>query len=168
MQRRTWLKLGLGSAIAFAVVGGMVSTVRPGLEGERLSRGAREVLRAVSLAVLDGSLPEAQAHRDGELLAQLDRLERYIAGLPPAVRGELSQLLAILASPPGRMTFAGLDRPWAEAGVEEVQAALESMRQSRLLLKRQAYQALRDLTAGSYFSQPIAWGPMGYPGPTDL
>ncbi len=145
-----------------------MATVRPGLEGGRLSRGAREVLRAVSLGVLDGSLPPASDRRDAELRAQIDRLEQYIGGLPPAVRAELSQLLAILASPAGRVTFAGLEAPWGEASVEQVQASLESMRHSRLLLRRQAYQALRDLTAGSYFSQPIAWGVMGYPGPTDL
>lgn len=169
MQRRTWLKLGLGSAIAFALAGGLMSTMGPGLTAAGgLSDGGRDVLKAISRGVLDGALPVDAQTREAELHAQLERLERYVAGLPPAVRAELSQLLGILASPAGRVTFAGLDRDWARASETEVQAALESMRQSRLLLRRQAYQALRDLAVAGYYSQPVAWELMGYPGPTDL
>ena len=51
------------------------------------------------------------------------------------------------------------------ASIGEVQAALESMRASSLMVRRQAYGALRDLTHAAYFSDPSTWTSLRYPGP---
>ena len=84
------------------------------------------------------------------------------------VQAELSQLLTLLATPPGRVALAGLSSPWPQASVAQVQEAMQGMRLSSLALKQQAYHALRDLTNAAYFSDPSAWQRMGYPGPTDI
>lgn len=168
MERRTLLKLGIGSAALLALAGGGATLLRPGLDGGRLTPAGREVLRAVSLAVLDGSLPEDPAAREQELARQIARVEDFVSTLPPATRRELSQLIGLLGTAPGRTTLAGLHAGWAEASVPEVQRALESMRQSRLELRRQAYHALRDITNGTFYSAPEHWALMGYPGPPDL
>ena len=102
------------------------------------------------------------------LAAHLQRVDDAVAALPPAVRGELSQLLALLGSAPGRVAFAGLVPAWRDAGVAELQAALQGMRLSRLSLRRQAYHALRDLTNAAYYADRSTWAALGYPGPTDL
>jgi hypothetical protein len=168
MQRRTLLKLGLGAATVFAIAGGGVALLQPGLRGTRLADGARAVMRAVALAVLDGVLPDDADARQRAVSAQLARLEAAIAAFPAATRAELSQLLGLLASAPGRLALAGLATPWAEADTAAVQHALQKLRLSGLALKQQAYHALRDLTNAAYFSDPSAWAHMGYPGPTDL
>jgi|CXWL01.1.fsa_nt_gi hypothetical protein len=168
MQRRTLLKLGIGATVILAAAGGGIALLHPGLANGRLSEGARALMHAVAGAVLEGALPPAGTERDRAIEAHLQRLEAAIAAFPPVTQGELSQLLALLASTPGRLALAGLSTPWPQAGVAQVQASLQGMRLSGLALKQQAYHALRDLTNAAYFSDPSAWLRMGYPGPTDI
>lgn len=169
MQRRTLLRLGLGSAVVLALAGGGLALVEPGLMHDgRLGRGAREVMRHVARAVLDGLLPvDAMAQRMA-LDAQLERLDAAIAPFPAATRAELSQLLALLAAPPGRWSLAGLRTSWEAAPVEEVAAALQSMRLSGLALRQQAYHALRDLTNAAWFAERAHWQALGYDGPVPV
>ncbi|WP_341893034.1 hypothetical protein [Variovorax sp. YR752] len=168
MQRRTLLKLGLGATALLTIAGGSVVLLRPALTDGRLRDGPREVMRSVALGVLDGVLPPGTSARGAALDAHLSRLEAAIAAFPAPVRAELSQLLALLSAPPGRLALAGLSSGWPEASVAQVQAALQGMRVSSLALKQQAYHALRDLTNAAYFSDPSAWSHLGYPGPSDL
>lgn len=168
MQRRTLLKLGLGASLALAAAGGVVVLMRPALEAGRLRPGTRAVMLAVAQAVLDGVLPTEPAARTAALDGHLQRLETAIAAFPMPTQAELSQLLALLSSPPGRIALAGLSTDWTQASVPQVQAALQGMRLSSLALKQQAYHALRDLSNAAYFSDPSAWAHLGYPGPTDI
>ncbi len=168
MQRRTLLKLGIGATVILVAAGGGVALLNPALTNGHLSNAARAVMHAVARAVLDGALPSAEAERDKVLEAHLQRLEAAIAAFPPAVQAELSQLLGLLATPPGRIALAGLTSAWPQASVAQVQASLQGMRLSSLALKQQAYHALRDLTNAAYFSDPSAWRHLGYPGPSDI
>lgn len=168
MQRRTLLKLGIGAAAVLAVAGGGVALLQPGLRGGRMSVAAREVMRAVADAVLDGVLPTDPTSRQQALQSHLERLDVAIGAFPAATRGEISQLLALLASAPGRVALAGLHAPWPQAGIAAVQQSLQSLRLSSLSLRQQTYHALRDLTNAAYFSDPSAWKHLGYPGPTDI
>lgn len=168
MQRRTLLKLGLGATVALAVAGGGVALLQPGWRDGRLTEPARGLMRAVAQAVLDGALPANEPALQRALDAHLDRLDAAIAAFPAATQAELSQLLALLSSAAGRWAFAGLDTPWPQARIVDIQAALQGLRLSSLSLKQQAYHALRDLTNAAYFSDPSAWVHMGYPGPMDI
>lgn len=168
MQRRTLLKLGLGASVVLAVAGTGVALLQPGLHQGHLTAGSNEVMRAVARAVLEGVLPADESQRAAALAAHLQRLDDAIAAFPAATRGELSQLLALLASAPGRRALAGLHDAWAEASAADIQQAMQAMRTSRLSLRQQAYHALRDLTNAAYFSDPSAWAHLGYPGPMDI
>ena len=155
MKRRSLLKLGVGAGVLLAVAGGGLALLRPGLVDDKLSPGARTLMRAVARAVLDGLLPNDEPGREAALDAQLARLDASIAGFPAAVREELSQVLALL----------GLRHDWAEAPTAEVQAMLERLRLSTLDTRQQIYRALRDLQCVSFFSDPASWPLAGYPGP---
>lgn len=168
MHRRTLLTLGLGGAALLAIVGRGIAMVRPGLEGTRLGPAGRELFNAVARAVLDGMLPTDDAERQRALDELLDRLDATIAGLPAATRAELSQLIALLGTPPGRLGLAGLASNWRDAGIAELQAAMQSMRVSSLDLRQQTYHALRDLICAAYFADARTWPLIGYPGPTAL
>jgi hypothetical protein len=165
MQRRTLLKLGIGAAAVLAVAGGGMALLRPGLVDGRMTPAARGVFRGVARGVLDGSLPAASAARDAALDGHLKRLDDALAAFAASTQAELSQLLALLASAPGRMTLAGLPTDWPDASAQEVQQALQDMRTSKLALRQQAYHALRDLTNAAYYADPAIWPLMGYPGP---
>ena len=169
MQRRTVLKVGLAASVALAAAGSGLAWWMRSVPGPfRLSPEHREIFRAVGRAVLEGSLPPGADVASRTLEAHLDRVEIAIAGFPPLVRAEAMQLLAVLANPIGRRMLGGLATPWAEAGVEQVQHALESMRFSRLALRQQAYHALRDFTNGAYYAEPGTWALLDYPGPRDV
>lgn len=168
MKRRTFFKLGIGGAALLAVVGGGLALLRPGWVDGQLSADARSVMRATARAVLDGSLPADAREREAALHGHLQRLGATIAGFPKAMQDELSQLLSLLASAPGRTLLAGLHTPWDEASVAELSAALQQMLGSSLALRQQAFHALRDLTNAAYFSDPGTWPLLGYPGPTSV
>lgn len=168
MQRRTLLKLGVGLATVLAITGGGLSLWRPGLVGGRLSTEGRNVFRAVARAVLDGVLPHDTTSLRLALDEQVVRLDVTVAALSPAVQVELSRLLALLSTAPGRIAFASLSADWPRATVAHVQQSLEAMRTSNSTLQQHAYHALRDLTMAAYFSDPTSWDALGYPGPLDI
>lgn len=168
MKRRTLLQLGLGTAVVIGVAGAGVALLRPGLIGARLSPASRSLMRAVARAVLDGSLPAPGPALEAALDLQLDQLDASIAGFPPSVRDELSQMLALLTSAPGRWSLAGLRSDWSTASLDELGAALQDMRCSSLALRQQIYHALRDLNCAVFFAEPAHWAQIGYPGPKDI
>jgi hypothetical protein len=168
MQRRSLLKLGIGAAALVAVAGGGVAMWRPGLVQGRLTRSGVAVFHAVARAVLDGSLPGEPVAREQVIQAHLHRLDDAIGNLSPATSDELSQLLALLASMPGRRWIAGLNSDWPEARVSELQSALQDMRTSSLPMRQQIYHALRDLTNAAFYAADSVWSLMGYPGPTPV
>lgn len=165
MERRRFLKLGLLTSIALAAAGAAVTVVKPGLVDSHLAAASRAIFAAVARAVLDGSLPFDPAQRDAALSAHLDRLDNAIVAFPPATRAELSHLLTLLDTSVGRMALTGLAVPWQEANVTQLQQSLQAMRVSKLVLRQQVYQALRDLTNAAYYAAPETWQAMGYPGP---
>ena len=146
-------------------MGGTAALIQPGLARGALTPAGRDVFRAIALGILDKTLPEQLAAKQAAVSALLVRINVLISALPQHAQAELSQLLAILASGAGRLTLAGLGTPWATASVADVQMALQAMRLSSLAMRRQAYAALHDITAGAYFSEPSTWPMLGYPGP---
>jgi hypothetical protein len=168
MQRRRLLQLGLGGAALLAIAGGGMALVRPGFTDGHLTAGGRAIFRAVSGAVLDGALPADAAARERSLQALLARLDDTITGLAPHAQKELSTLLALLDSAPGRLGLAGLTPDWPQAGTAQVQASLQAMRMSSIGVRQQAYFALRELISATYFADPQSWILLGYPGPNDV
>ena len=169
MQRRTLLGLGVASAAVLAIAGGGTALmVERAWHDGRLLPAGRGVLAAVARAVLDGSLPSDASAQALAIDSHLVRMQATVAAMPPHTQGEVSNLLTLLALAPLRVTLAGLRAPWEQATVAELQTALQSMRRSSLLLRRQAYNALRDLTHAAYFADATTWPLLRYPGPRVL
>ncbi|WP_372827431.1 hypothetical protein [Polaromonas sp.] len=168
MQRRTLFKLGTASALALAFTGGVASLVQTGLQDGKLGEGGREVFRAVGRAVLQGSLPADAPAREAALDGLLARIDALTLALPVHAQNELSRLLSLLASTPGRRVMAGLGTAWPLASEAGIQQALQGMRLSSLALRQQAYAALHDITAAAYFTDASTWPQLGYPGPLKL
>lgn len=162
------MKLGAASAIVLAVAGGGIALVQPGMVDGKLATPGRAVFRAAGAAILEGSLPQGAAARETALDGLLDRVDALVLSLAPYVQKELSLLLSLLTSAPGRQAIAGLGTDWAGASVLQVQQALQSMRISTLSLRQQAYHALHDIVGGAYFSDAQTWAQLGYPGPRKI
>ncbi len=168
MQRRTLLTLGIASAAVLAVAGGTAALLRPGLHAGVLTDAGREVFSAMGRGILDKSLPDQEGPRQIALQGLLARIDVLAQGLAPHAQTELSQLLSLLSSTPGRLAMTGLVTPWANASVTDIQQALQGMRVSSLAIRQQAYAALHDITAGAYFSDSATWALLGYPGPLNV
>lgn len=165
LQRRSFLRLGIGAAVVLAVAGGAVALVQPGLVNGKLSPGARTLVSKVAQAMLLGTLPPAGNTQETSLAALLTRCEHFIAGLPDPVQNELSQLLGLMGTTIGRRTLVGLATPWEDARTEEITKALADMRASGTSLRVMAYQGLHDIVCAPYFSGEESWQVLGYPGP---
>jgi hypothetical protein len=126
------------------------------------------VFAGAARGLLDGIIPPEGAQRAAAIADLLTRIDGLIANLPSHAQAELSQLLALLASAPGRRAFAGLTSPWADATTQQVQDALQAMRVSRVSLRQQGYQALHDIVGAAYFSGESTWALLGYPGPLSI
>lgn len=162
------MKLGVASAVVLAVAGGGIALLQPGMVDGKLAARGRAVLRAAGAAILEGSLPSGVPARESALDGLLDRVDALVLSLAPHVQKELSLLLSLLTSAPGRQAIAGLSADWAGASVPQVQHALQSMRVSTLSLRQQAYHALHDIVGGAYFSDARTWAQLGYPGPRQI
>lgn len=168
MQRRSLLKLGVGATALLALTGGGLALFQPGLAAGRLTPAGKAVFDAAARAVLEGSLPTSASERRAALDAQLTRLDEVVLAFPPSVQTELSQLLAILSTAPGRRLLAGLITDWPSATTAELRMAFDDMRLSGIAVRQQAYHALRDLTNAAFYADSVAWPLLGYPGPRSL
>jgi hypothetical protein len=168
LQRRTFLKLGIASAVVLAVAGGAVALMKPGLVDGKITPATRLVLSQVAQAMLAGSLPADAAERQRILDGMMERTDAFIAGLPNHVQAELSQLFALLATAAGRRGIVGLSASWESATVAEMTEALRAMRGSGTELRIQAYQGLHDMVCVPYFAGQESWALLGYPGPTPV
>ncbi len=164
MQRRTLLRIGLAAGLTLTAGAGVVALIQPGRESGRLTPTGRALWAGVASGVLGSLLPADAAALKLALDAHLLRLEQAIAGMPPGVQAEIDELTTLAASAPGRRGLIGLASPWAEASPSEVEAALLALRHSKIGLRQQVYQALRELTNAAYFADTTTWGLMGYAG----
>lgn len=165
MQRRSFLKLGIASAVVLAIAGGAASLIQPGLVDGKLSQPARLVMSRVAEAMLVGTLPSGGPEQAQAIQNLLTRMDAFIAGLPVHTHAELSQLFSLLPTAAGRLGVVGLSAGWEEASVADITAALEGMRASSMALKQQAYLGLHDIVCAPYFSGEESWKVLGYPGP---
>ena len=165
MQRRSLLKLGLVSGAVLALAGGAAVLLQPGLQQGHLTEPARALFASLGRAMLQGTLPVDGEARDRALAGMVERIDTLTLNLPPTVQAELSQLLGLLCTAPGRLGLAGLTPAWPDASEPQVQAALEGMRFSSLALRQQAYLALHEIVGGAYLSDESTWAALGYPGP---
>jgi hypothetical protein len=167
-QRRTFLKLGIASAVLLAVAGGAVALMQPGLVDGKTTAATRLVLTQVAQGMLAGTLPTDAPARQRILDGMMARTDTFISGLPPHVQAELSQLFGLLATAAGRRGIVGLSATWETATPADLVTALHAMRTSGMDLRIQAYQGLHDLVCVPYFAGTESWSLLGYPGPTPV
>jgi hypothetical protein len=165
--RRRFLKTGLAGAAALAIAGGIAWIRRVGTAAAlpALDDDARSVVRAIVPSMLAGALPAADPDRALAVDETVLAVDRAVAGLPPASRGELAQLFSLLSLGVGRRVFAGVASAWNDATRDEIDAFLASWQTSRWSLKRTAYDALHQLVIAAWYANPRAWPSIGYPGP---
>lgn len=160
MLTRSGLLIGALSASALTAAA-VVYEWRPGVpppDARRflfLSEADRAALAAIA-PVMSGRANTVQVLRG---------FDAAVAGLPPAVRAQLRQLLDLLAFPPGRIFLAGVPKRWDDADPAAIARFLQAWRTSPFAKVRSAYDALHQLTLAACYADPATWTAIGYPGP---
>lgn len=167
LKRRWLLKSALVLGAVGAALGGSVFWNR-GISNGALTEHGRDILKAVTRAILSHLLPADEASREAKLEGHMTRLNEVIQSMPASGQMEFSTLLGLLANAPTRLMITGLSSSWSKASVEEVTQALESMRIHKLPTSMLCYHALRDVSCLAFFSNPDNWALAGYPGPLDI
>lgn len=166
-SRRTFIKAGAVGVGALAMAGAYEAWRLRACTNETagaLSPAGRALFAAMIPAFLDGMVAPGD-WTPQSMSATLDLIERTVAALPSAARGELQQLACLLDQAPVRLLLAGRWSPWSSITAAEARRVLERWRFSGTPMLVSAYQALHDITYASWYAQPSSWAAIGYPGP---
>jgi hypothetical protein len=170
-NRRQVIVTGLFGVVVLAGVGLVVNDRYAETGDDRfefLGEKDRAALGAIAPVLLAGALPAHAPEREGALVEVLTGIDRTFAGLPPASRAEVRQLLDLLGFAPARGLLMGIWRRWENAAPADVEQFLQSWRVSRIELFRVAYLALHEVTMASWYANPRAWPAVGYAGPPEI
>jgi hypothetical protein len=164
--RRQFIKVGLAGALVFAAARWLdrpgAIAAAPGYQF--LDANTASVAAALIPVVLAGALPAEAAARARAIEETTGAFDRAVAGLSPAVRGEVDQLFSILRFAPARLMFTGLWAPVEEASAEDIAAFLKRWRTSSFEIQRAGYQALTQLLQAAWYGNSASWAFIGYPG----
>ena len=167
-SRRTFLRTGVAGAAALLIVRSLnAEVVAEEPRRPALTAAGRDIFAAIVPVLLAGALPTGSefARARAETVAAIDDA---IAGLPPASRSELAELLSLLDFAPTRALVAGVWSSWSRASESSIAAFLARWRDSRLELLRSAYGALHQIVFAAWYAQPRSWVATGYPGPPEI
>lgn len=166
-SRRSFLKIGMLGALTLAVGGALYRAVQGPAQPRpfALDDNARSVLTAIIPSMLGPVLPTAQPARAAAVANTVERVAGAVHGLPLATQKEVQDLFGLLSLGPARRFLAGVPASWNEATPAQADAFLHSWQHHRIAMLVTAYQALHDLIAGAWYSDPACWEAIGYPGP---
>jgi hypothetical protein len=166
MQRRTFLKIGLG-AVGAAAAGGAVLAFRPTVL--RTPRVALQVLSekefSVLAAIADRISPARPPLPSAWEVRVPEKIDALLATSDPAMVAEIQQVLGLIESAAAGMLLDGRTSTFTGSAPAEQDRVLAAWRSSDLQVRRIAFRALNGLCGASYWSDPAVYRHIGYPGP---
>jgi hypothetical protein len=166
--RRGFLKKGLAGGALLALGGAGFLASR----GTRMAPPPKEplqVLDATGYAIVHALCERLVSPRPGTpTVDQVNTAYNVDAILTHAgadVRKEVKQLLGLFENGLAGFLFGGRTHPFTQLSPEEQDEVLREWRDSRLMVRRTGYQALRSLALAAYYSSELSWPAVGYPGP---
>ena len=173
MKRRTFIKAGIAGGVLLGAAGLVSRNVFWGSgtqAGEAAGRSFAfftqndyKILKAIVPVILTDALPRED--RSKWVDETITTMDSAVAHFQVEVQGEVRQLFDLLALAPTRIAAAGVWSSWSKATPEAVDSFLNRWQHSGMSLFRSGYDALQQLTAGSWYGNPKAWEIIGYPGP---
>ena len=93
------------------------------------------------------------------------KADAFLAPLPESDAKDLKQLLALFDNALFSFVMGGPARPFTQMDAADQDAHLRSWQTSRLAIRRTGFQAMKRLCCALYFSDPLTYASVGYPGP---
>ena len=121
---------------------------------------AFQVLVAIAgrIVPLPGADPVAIAHG----------VDASLSCTVPEAQTDIVKLLGLFENALPGLLLDGRATPFTRLDPAAQDRALERWRDSRLVLRRGGYHALRRLCLAAYYGDPASWPPLRYRGPPDL
>lgn len=166
--RRSVLKKGLLGGALLALGGGGLLAAR-GTRTVPLPKEGLKILDEVEYAVFHALAKRVV--RPGPGAPTIDQVnatmnvDRILAGADSGVQAEVKQLAKLFENALAGLLFGGRTRPFTQLSGDEQDAVLAEWRDSRLVVRRTGYQALRVLVLAGYYSSDMIWPAVNYPGP---
>lgn len=160
--RRGFLQLAGTSAslVALAQLRALPAAAATAPGGAFFDAGDTEILTQVVERLVASDAPDAPTVRGTRTIATIDRL---CGALDASVTGPLPWLLRAVEF--GPILFEWTPSRFTHLDAERQDACLRGWMTSRLALRRQGFQALRNLAFLGYYAQPAVWSGIGYAGP---
>lgn len=178
MERRTFIKTGLVGGALLVGAGWASKGTFWGAGSKRVRRAGEDfgflteadyaALSAIIPVMLTGCLDRAEGDREALLAETIKNFDGAVSSFLPEVQKELRQLFSLLSLAPARYFMVGVRSSWQEAKPQTVDAFLRTWQMSDKALFRTAYDALQQLTMGSWYSVSESWRQIGYPGPPPI
>lgn len=166
MNRRQFLQRGLFGGAVLALGAGTLAAYP-----SRIVHHPRErllVLDEARFAVLAAIAARVVTVEGADPVAIAHSVDRSLARAVPEAQADIRNVLGLFENALAGFAFDLRFRPFTRLSPEAQDRVLESWRSSRLVVRRSAYRALRNLTASAYYRTEEAWAKVGYPGPPDF
>ncbi len=175
-SRRSLLKKGLlGGAIL--LVGGTVPIFfRSGLTLRRpksplrvLTETEYAIFAAAAARLCPGdNAGAAWPSADAEAVDCATKVDALLFRLHPRAAAEFRKLLRVFENGLTGLVAIGSPTTFTRSSPEQQDRRLDSWRHSRVALFRSGYQAMKRLAHATYYSSPVTYAAMGYPGPPQV
>lgn len=170
-KRRGFLKTGIVGGVLLACGGvGYLATRKGPLRA--LPAAGLQVLDAHEYAVLAAIAARVIPDRPGfptvEEIGVAATADSVLSRVEPSAQAEVKQLLRLFDNALTNVLFGGRFRPFTGLLPPAQDEVLRDWRDSRLLVRRTGFQALRSLVLAAYYGDPRTWKAVGYPGPLEI
>jgi hypothetical protein len=167
MTRRTFLKRGLIGGALLILGGGATLTLLPTREsGTPLH--PLEVLDPRAFQVLVAIARRLVSHPAANPVAIAHGVDAILGRMAPEAQEDMGKLLLLFESALSGLIFDGRVTPFSRRSAADQDRSLLSWRDSRLVIRRTGYQALRKLCFFAHYSMPSSWVLVGYPTPASV
>lgn len=128
-----------------------------------------EVLDGRTVAIVDALAdrlcPGAQGLPKASSLGVAHKVDHLLASMHPADADEFVQALWLLENALTGLLLDGVVGPFTTLVPAEQDRVLARWRDSRVLIRRKAWKALRGIVSAAYWASPEVFAFSGYPGP---
>jgi hypothetical protein len=167
MNRRTFIRRGLFGGLLLAV-GGSIGLVAWPSDQRVRSRRPLRALDERQFAVLAAVAARTVTAPKADPVEIAERVDAQMALAPAEVRADFGKLLLLFENAFAGFVLDGRARPFTRLDAAAQDEVLADWRDSRLMLRRSGFGALRKLTQAAHYAAPEAWADVGYPGPPQL
>ncbi|APR79309.1 Hypothetical protein A7982_04656 [Minicystis rosea] len=166
MDRRSFLKKGLlGGAVL--VLGGAGLALQPTRKFAS-PVAPLQVLDDRGFQVMAAIAARVVSFEGVDVVAVTHRVDEALSRAAPEARADLAKVLGLFENALPGLLLDGRARPFTQLDAEGQDRVLEAWRDSRIVLRRSAYAAIRKLCLGACYGDPAMWRAIRYPGPPML